>query len=158
MIQVRRRTWMVRAFVALFAAFISLAAIHAQSAPTIPTRVLVEPGAFHQELEAHPGAVLILQVGSRLLFDESHIPGAEYVGPGSTSAGLAALRARVSRLPRTKAIVLYCGCCPWEHCPNIAPAWDLLQQMGFTHVRVLHIADNFGTDWVTRGYAAERTR
>lgn len=142
---------------ALVTAFIALA-VHAQSATTIPQDHLVQPQALHQELAAHPHADLVLQVGSRLLFDEAHIPGAEYAGPASSPAGLEALRARVARLPRTRPIVLYCGCCPWEHCPNVAPAWDLLHQMGFTHVRVLYLADNFGTDWAAQGYAVDKSQ
>ena len=145
-----------RTFVAFLFMIFAALAVHAQSATTIPAKALVEPEAFHQELQAHPHAYLILQVGSRLLFDEAHIPDSEYAGPASTPAGLAALRTRVAGLPRGRAIVLYCGCCPWGHCPNIAPAWDLLQQMGFTRVRVLHLADNFGADWAARGYGAER--
>ncbi|HEX4005210.1 MAG TPA: rhodanese-like domain-containing protein [Acidobacteriaceae bacterium] len=150
------RAFLRHSFAALLAGLVATAALHAQSAATIPAGVLVEPQAFHQELQAHPHAVVVLQVGSRLLFDEGHIPGAEYAGPASSEAGLAVLRTRVEKLARTKAIVLYCGCCPWGHCPNVAPAWDLLHQMGFTHVRVLHLADNFGTDWVALGYGAER--
>lgn len=126
---------------------------HAQSATTIPQNQLIQPEALHRDLAAHPQADLILQVGSRLLFNEAHIPGAEYAGPASSAEGLEALRGRVSGLPRSRAIVLYCGCCPWEHCPNVAPAWELLHRMGFSHVRVLYLADNFGTDWVSRGYA-----
>lgn len=132
-----------------------VAAAHAQSASTIPADVLVQPDALHHELQAHPHAYLILQVGSRMLFDQAHIPGAEYAGPASTAAGLDGLRARVSGLSRSRAIVLYCGCCPWGHCPNIAPAWKLLRGMGFTQVRMLYIADNFGSDWVNRGYGSE---
>ncbi len=29
-------------------------------------------------------------------------------------------------------MVIYCGCCPWEKCPNIAAAYKQLTQMGFT--------------------------
>jgi 3-mercaptopyruvate sulfurtransferase SseA len=129
-----------------------------QSATIIPKDALVQPEALHREVQANPHAALILQVGSRIMFDEDHIPGAEYAGPGSRLEGLQALRARVQGLPRTSAMVLYCGCCPWEKCPNVAPAWALLHGMGFTHVRVLYIAQNFGADWVTRGYGAEPTR
>jgi 3-mercaptopyruvate sulfurtransferase SseA len=150
--------WFARAvFVGVVAAMASLAA-RAQPAATIPADQLVQPAAFEQELQAHPHGALILQVGSHTMFDEDHIPGAEYVGPGSRPEGLQALRTRVAGLPHTKAIVLYCGCCPWEHCPNVAPAWGELHRMGFTHVRVLYIAHNFGADWVSRGYRAEPTR
>ncbi|MFP5227489.1 MAG: rhodanese-like domain-containing protein [Acidobacteriota bacterium] len=129
-----------------------------QSATTIPKDAVVQPAALHQELAAHPHAALILQVGSRMMFDQGHIPGSEYAGPGSQPEGLQALRMRVGSLPRSKPIVLYCGCCPWDKCPNVAPAWDLLHGMGFTHVRVLYLANNFGADWVARGYAADRAQ
>ena len=128
------------------------------AASTIPQDRLIEPDALSRELQAHPHTALILQVGSRVLFDQAHIPGAEYAGPGSRSEGLSALHNRVASLPRSQSIVLYCGCCPWDRCPNIGPAWQLLHQMGFTNVKVLHIANNFGADWVSRGYHADSSQ
>lgn len=129
-----------------------------QSAMTIPQSALVQPAVLHQELQANPHAALILQVGSRMMFDQGHIAGSEYVGPGSRPEGLEALRARLKNLPRTNAVVLYCGCCPWDRCPNVAPAWALAHQMGFMRLRVLYLANNFGADWVARGYGAEPSR
>jgi hypothetical protein len=95
---------------------------------------------------------LILNVGPRLLFQQAHITGAEYVGAGSDTQGLEALRSRVKTLPKKTSIVLYCGCCPWSHCPNVRPAFAELQKLGFTSVKVLYIANNFGADWVAKGY------
>ena len=95
---------------------------------------------------------LLIHVGSHVLYAQAHIPGSEYIGPGSSEAGLQQLRKRVEPLPRTKFIVLYCGCCPWSHCPNVKPADDALHAMGFSNVKVLYIADNFGTNWVDKGY------
>ncbi len=95
---------------------------------------------------------LMIQVGSHVLYTQAHIPGSEYIGPGSSDAGLQYLRKRVDSLPRTTFIVLYCGCCPWSHCPNVKPADDALYAMGFTNVKVLYIADNFGANWVDKGY------
>jgi thiosulfate/3-mercaptopyruvate sulfurtransferase len=95
---------------------------------------------------------LMFQVGSHILFLQAHIPGSEYVGAAATEAGLQQLRKRVESLPRNKFIVLYCGCCPWNHCPNVKPADDALHTMGFSNVKVLYIADNFGTNWVAKGY------
>jgi len=142
----------------LMLAALAGASVRGQSATTIPQGALVQPAALHQELEANPHAALVLQVGSRVMFDQAHIPGAEYAGPGSRPEGLAALRSKVQGLPRSSSVVLYCGCCPWEKCPNVAAAWALLHGMGFTQVRVLYIAQNFGADWVARGYGAEPTR
>jgi thiosulfate/3-mercaptopyruvate sulfurtransferase len=62
------------------------------------------------------------------------------------------LRARVAALAKHAAMVIYCGCCPWSHCPNIAAAYDALHAMGFTGVKVLYIADNFGDNWASQGY------
>jgi hypothetical protein len=138
------------------------AGLHAQfSMPTgtaaIPNDHLVQAEQLNQELQAHPHVVLILQVGSRVLFEQAHIPGSEYAGPGSRPEGLETLRTRVTKLPRNQAIVIYCGCCPWNRCPNLGPAWNLLAEMGFTHVRALYLADNFGADWVAKGFRAEKS-
>ena len=131
------------------------------SAPTgtavIPSDHLVQPDQLNHELQIHPHAALILQVGSRILFEEAHISGAEYAGPASRPEGLELLRAHVANLLRSREIVIYCGCCPWNRCPNLGPAWNLLQQMGFSHVRVLYLADNFGADWVAKGFRVEQS-
>jgi thiosulfate/3-mercaptopyruvate sulfurtransferase len=98
---------------------------------------------------------LMLHVGFRVLFSQAHIPGSQYAGPGANQAGLDAVRKAVATLPKTKAIVLYCGCCPWERCPNMEQPWRLLVAAGFTNVKVLYIPKNFGTDWVQKGYPVE---
>ena len=95
---------------------------------------------------------LLIHVGSHVLYAQAHIPGSEYIGPASDANALQRLRARVESLPRNKFIVIYCGCCPWTHCPNMKPADEALHAMGFTNVKSLYIADNFGTDWVDKGY------
>jgi rhodanese-related sulfurtransferase len=99
----------------------------------------------------------LLQVGSHLLFDEAHIPGSVYAGAGSQPTGLQQLQNTVATLSKKKAVVLYCGCCPWNRCPNLGPAFKQLHDMGFTNVKVLYLADNLGTDWVAKGYPVERT-
>ncbi|HYM79036.1 MAG TPA: rhodanese-like domain-containing protein [Candidatus Dormibacteraeota bacterium] len=136
----------------LFAAFslISIPAT-AQWSSIAPGR-LINPEDLVKMLQTAKEKPLMLQVGSHVLFTQAHIPSSEYVGAASTEAGLQQLRKRVESLPRTKFIVLYCGCCPWNHCPNVKPADDALHAMGFTNVKVLYIADNFGTNWVDKGY------
>jgi rhodanese-related sulfurtransferase len=95
---------------------------------------------------------LVLNVGPHLLYMQAHIPGSEYIGAGSDSQGIESLRRRVKPLPRKTFIVLYCGCCPWSHCPNVLPAYNELHKAGFTNVKVLYIPNNLGTDWVYKGY------
>jgi thiosulfate/3-mercaptopyruvate sulfurtransferase len=122
-------------------------------AETIPASDLIQPAALAAILEAPAEPQpLMLQVGARVLFVQAHIPGSEYVGPGEEDEGLEALRARVAKLPRDTPIVLYCGCCPWDHCRNIGGAYAELQRLGFTGVKVLYLEYDFGSNWVDQGY------
>ena len=125
----------------------------AYQATLIPASRLVNPGELVKILQsARSEKPLVIQVGSHVLYTQAHIEGSEYIGPASSESGLQSLRKRVESLPRNRFIVLYCGCCPWSHCPNIKPADDALHAMGFTNVKVLYIANNFGADWVDKGY------
>lgn len=125
----------------------------AYQANLIPASRLINPDGLVQILQsAKSEKPLMIQVGSHVLYSQAHIPGSEYIGPASRESGLQALRKRVESLPRSRFIVLYCGCCPWGHCPNVKPADDALKAMGFTNLKVLYIANNFGADWVEKGY------
>ena len=130
-----------------------------ESAFSIPQAQLIQPEALNRLLQAGGAEKpLVLQVGSHVLFAEAHIPGAEYAGPGSQPAGIQMLQNRVNALSRKKLIVLYCGCCPWNRCPNVGTAFAKMLEMGFTNVKVLYLADNFGANWVEKGYAVEKGR
>lgn len=121
--------------------------------PPVPPAAIMQPEELARVLASPTHEKpLIVQVGFRFLYKEAHIPGAEYLGPASKEDGLRQLRQRVASLPRTKPIVIYCGCCPWIRCPNVKPAYDALREMGFRQVNVLRIDDNFGTNWVAKGY------
>lgn len=123
------------------------------SAYSVPKAQLMQPETLHKLLQARGAQKpLVLQVGFHMLYAEAHIPGAEYAGPGAEPSGVQNLQNRVSKLPHNKLIVLYCGCCPWGHCPNVGPAYARLRQMGFTNVKVLYLPDNFGADWANKGY------
>ena len=146
-------------------AFLSLSVqIRAQFNPapagnafSIPDAQLLKPEALVQLLHTtNKDKPLILQVGSHMLFAQAHIPGSEYAGQGSQPAGIEQLQNRVNSLPRKKLIVLYCGCCPWNRCPNLGPAFAKLRDMGFTNVKVLYLANNFGADWAGKGYPVEQ--
>jgi len=121
--------------------------------PLVPAGAIMEPEELARILGSREAEKpLIFQVGFRFLYKEAHIPGAEYIGPASKEDGLQQLRKRAAPLARAKLIVLYCGCCPWVRCPNVKPAYDALRSMGFTQVKVLRIEENFGTNWVSKGY------
>lgn len=134
----------------------------APSAPAeqaIPADKLVQPADLAQMLAATQGTKpLILQVGSAVLFEEAHIPGSEYAGPAGQDADLQALRDRTKALAHDQAIVIYCGCCPWNKCPNIRRAYRELASLGFTNVKAMYVATDFGTDWVAKGYPVAKGR
>ena len=157
-----KHAWPRRLGLSLLLATIAVPVFQAQessvassSATSIPESRLIQPAALVQLLKAEEGEKpLILQVGFRVMFAQAHIPGSDYAGPGSQAAGIQSLENTVASLPKDKQIILYCGCCPWNRCPNIGPAYKRLHDLGFTNVKVLYIANNFGEDWVNKGYPA----
>jgi len=120
---------------------------------------LIQPSELAKLLLSPKGdKPLVIQVGFHVLYEQAHIPGSEYIGPASEDKALSRLRERVKALPRGAFIVLYCGCCPWIRCPNVKPAYAGLRALGFKNVKVLWIADNFGADWVDKGYPVAKGR
>ncbi len=99
---------------------------------------------------------LILHVGFDFLYNQDHIAGAKFMGPASRDQGLANLKSYVKKLPHDSPIVIYCGCCPWDHCPNIRPAYKTLVDLGFTNVKALYLPENFPQDWKAKGYPVSK--
>jgi thiosulfate/3-mercaptopyruvate sulfurtransferase len=117
---------------------------------------LVQPSDLVKELSAKNATPTVLYVGFRTLFEGGHIPGASFHGTASTEIGLADLKKWAASLPGTTNLVIYCGCCPFDRCPNIRPAFAALRDMGFTHLRLLVLTKNFAADWVEKGYPMEK--
>ena len=128
-------------------AFLTLAA-----AADFPT---IEPKDLVTQIQSKSAKPPIFHVGFPVLYRGKHIPGSLFVGPGSKAEGLDALKTAVAKLPRNQEVVLYCGCCPFDRCPNVRPAIALLKQMGFTNVKALNLPTNFAADWVDHGYPVE---
>ena len=127
------------------------------SATLIPQAQQIEPAALLALLKAGgKDKPLVLQVGSRVMFAQAHIVGSKFAGPGSQADGLQLLASKVASLPKSAPMVIYCGCCPWPRCPNMEPAFAKLHTMGFTNVKALYLANNFGADWVNKGYPVEK--
>jgi thiosulfate/3-mercaptopyruvate sulfurtransferase len=114
---------------------------------------LVEPKEAAHLIGVKGPAVIC--VGPNVLYRSKHVPGSVYAGPGSAEAGLEMLRAEAGKLAREREILIYCGCCPWDRCPNVKPAIALLKQMGFAKVKAIHLETGFKVDWIDKGYAVE---
>ena len=119
-----------------------------------PKSELVEPTALAQEIRSAPPPQ-VLCVAFPVLYRSRHILHAVDAGPGSKPEGLEALKRAAAALPKNADIVIYCGCCPMVKCPNIRPAYRTLQEMGFTHIRVLNIPTNMHADWYSKDYPSE---
>jgi hypothetical protein len=99
---------------------------------------------------------VLLHVGFRVLYLQAHIPGSEFVGPTAREEGIERLKERARQISQRQEIVLYCGCCPWDHCPNLRPAYQTLRALGFQRIKVLYIPRDFGHDWVEKGFPVAR--
>ena len=100
---------------------------------------LIQPATLAAELQGSAAKPLLFQVGFQSLYLQGHIPDSKYCGPGRSADGIARLKACLKDVPHTQAIVLYCGCCPWEECPNIRPAFEAVKEMGYKKVRGVYI-------------------
>jgi len=80
------------------------------------------------------------------------IPHSINVGATGEKPALAKLKKELSKLPKDTKVVVYCGCCPFEHCPNVRPAIDALKAMNFTNYFLLNIPNNLKKDWIDKGY------
>ncbi len=132
--------------------FVVLLSFLSFGADTWTSRDVVAPEQLAKNLKSP----LLIHVGFPVLYRSTHIPGSVYAGPGSTAQGVDALKKAVAGQPKDRDIVLYCGCCPMEKCPNIRPAFAALHEMGFTKVRVLSLPTNLKTDWIDKGYPTDK--
>jgi thiosulfate/3-mercaptopyruvate sulfurtransferase len=143
----------------LFAALALAAAFSGRAKDEDPwmAEQMVQPAQLAAELRQAGGArPTIVYVGFKTLYAGAHIPGAVRYGPGSTEQGISDLKKYAATLGKNSDVVLYCGCCPLEKCPNLRPAFRALKEMGISRLRVLILPNSFGADWVNKGYPVHR--
>lgn len=136
------------------AVFVAIVCLGQEAADPWPARDLLPAPAVAQALRSSSPPI-ILSVGFPVLYRSRHIAHAIDVGPASKPEGIQAIKKAVAALPKTANIVIYCGCCPMDKCPNIRPAYRTLKELGFTNVRVLSIPTNMHTDWDSKDYPSE---
>jgi len=74
------------------------------------------------------------------------------IGSAQVPSNLKNFKQQISRLPKNANIVIYCGCCPFDVCPNVRPAVNLLKEMKFTNFKLLNLPRNIKVDWIDQGY------
>ena len=116
----------------------------------------VEPEVIAKLLQSSATPPKIICVAFPLNF-KRHLPKAVYAGPGSKAEGIELLKKAVADVPKDAAILLYCGCCPMNVCPNLRPAFKVLKELGYTRVRAMNIPTNMPTDWYGKNYPTEES-
>lgn len=91
--------------------------------------------------------LVILSIGP-----DAIIEGSVDIGPTQEEANLAKLRNYLEQIPKDKKVILYCGCCPFDKCPNIRPAFSMLNKMAFKNAELLNIPKNIKVDWIDKDY------
>ena len=90
---------------------------------------------------------LIISVGPAGL-----IKGAVEIGATKEKENLNKLKKLLAEEKKDRDVVIYCGCCPFQNCPNIRPAFSLLNSMKFTKHKLLDMPHNLKADWINYGY------
>lgn len=91
--------------------------------------------------------LVILTIGP-----DAIIKGSVDIGPTMEAENVRKLQTYLNDLPKDKEVVIYCGCCPFDRCPNIRPAFEVLNEMGFENARLLDIPRNIKVDWLDKDY------
>jgi thiosulfate/3-mercaptopyruvate sulfurtransferase len=90
---------------------------------------------------------LVLNIGPQAV-----IKGSVDVGPGKEKTNISKLDNTLSKVDKKREVVIYCGCCPFDKCPNIRPAFNELKELGFVNAKLLNIPKNIKVDWIDKGY------
>ncbi|NLR60302.1 rhodanese-like domain-containing protein [Chitinophaga polysaccharea] len=97
------------------------------------------------------GNLLILSVGPGAIIKNSID-----IGPASDAESLAKLKKVLKTTDKNKEVVIYCGCCPFDKCPNVRPAFKTLTEMGFKQARLLNIEKNVKVNWIDQHYPTQK--
>ena len=121
--------------------------LYAQNPENWTQKDLIEPAELASVIQSGKKVPLIICVGPGAV-----IPNSIHVGMAKEEANLDKFKEEIKKYHRKKEIVIYCGCCPFEHCPNVRPAIQALKDMHYTNYRLLDLPHNVKTDWISKGY------
>ena len=117
---------------------------------------LIEPSELAAKITnekvKQPFIISVSPEGAHGIRPGKGIKGSIDFGAADEPQNLKKLKASLEKLPKDREIVMYCGCCPFDVCPNIRPAFSLLNEMGFTNLKLLNLEKNIRVDWLNKGY------
>ena len=108
---------------------------------------LIEPSELSTTLKSNKNVPVIFSVGPGAI-----IPNSKDIGMVKEAENLQKFKAQLDNISKDTPVVIYCGCCPFEHCPNVRPAIQLLKDMHFTNYKLLDLPLNIKIDWIDKGY------
>ena len=111
---------------------------------------LLEPKLLSYKIESGKDLPKIISIGPGTVIKNSI-----EIGECRYNENIENLRTLISTYSKDEEIVLYCGCCPFENCPNIRPAFTLMNELGFKNHKLLNIKNNIKADWIDMGYQTE---
>jgi len=120
---------------------------HAQNPVNWTNDQLMQPADLVKMSKEKKDVPVISSVGPA-----ATVPDSKSVGMVREEANLAKFKEELKKLPKDTKIVVYCGCCPYEHCPNVRPAIQTLKEMKFTNYYLLDLPHNIRADWIDKGY------
>ncbi|MEJ6980399.1 rhodanese-like domain-containing protein [Pedobacter sp. P351] len=143
--------------------FFAILIINIVCAQVVPGKMqsgkLTDPWTKDQLMEPSVLAAILIksQVSKPLIFNigvMENIKGAKKMGASSDRKNLELFKKTLIKIPKNTVLVIYCGCCPFERCPNIRPAFQALKDAGFKNGKLLNLPTNIKTDWINKGYPA----
>lgn len=108
---------------------------------------LIEPSELSTIIKSNKNIPVIFSVGPGAV-----IPGSKDIGMVKESDNLQKFKQHLESISKNRPIIIYCGCCPFEHCPNVRPAIQTLKDMKFTNYKLLNLSHNIKVDWIDKGY------
>lgn len=108
---------------------------------------LLQPSDLAATLKDNKEIPLIFSIGPGAI-----IPHSKDMGMIKEEENMKKFKQELKNLPKDTSIIVYCGCCPYEHCPNVRPAMQLLKDMKFTNYKLLDLPHNIKIDWINKGY------
>jgi len=108
---------------------------------------LLQPSELATALKDNKESSVIFSIGPG-----AAIPHSRDMGMIKEEDNMKKFKQALESLPKDTSIIIYCGCCPYEHCPNVRPAIELLKEMKFTNFKLLDLPHNIKIDWINKGY------
>ena len=121
--------------------------INAQTNKNWNHKQLIEPAELAGMIAKKQALPLIISVGPGAYIEHSIA-----IGMVDNPEGIEKLKKELANHAANTKVIIYCGCCPFEHCPNVRPAIETLKAMKFSNYQLLNLTHNIKVDWINKGY------